>query len=76
VYKHVGVISNICCNLSEYEKCICVDYLNTLIVYDRCTETLGHSVYGYTIAGFLKMSANLRMFAVASEMMDPLSDYR
>jgi hypothetical protein len=40
----VGAISNICCNLSKYEKCICINVWELseyTHIYGRCTGTSG-----------------------------------
>jgi hypothetical protein len=49
VYKHVGTISKICCDLVKYEKYFLLMYrdsLSVLIVGGRCTGTFGSHCMG------------------------------
>jgi hypothetical protein len=47
VYKHVGAISNICCNLGKHEDCVCIDVQGISEYTHRMRQV--HGEFGSTV---------------------------
>jgi hypothetical protein len=57
VNKHAGATSNICCNLSNYEKCICINVQGLSEYTDRLWWV--HRDFWLTLYVYMHISKNL-----------------